>query len=172
MEASLYFHKTCDLTRKHSRRMCTVRLHTVRPGWSPDVSRRGDPKSDVQVGHQMSIAGGGGTPGLMSGGGDTPPDLSQRGRRGTLPCDLSHYAFDVTYPPEACENITNPQLHLRVVINIITITTCSFVTNNVSAPYELSQDFMEYIFSFTVIKNTCTCTSIIMESVCCKSVLR
>ena len=56
--------------------------------------------------HQMSVAGGRYT-GLMSGGG------------GTLPCDLSHDAFDHTYPREqtdACENITFPQLRLRVVI--------------------------------------------------------
>ena len=56
--------------------------------------------------HQMSVAGGRYT-GPMSGGG------------GTLPCDLSHDAFDLTYPREqadACENITFSQLRLRVVI--------------------------------------------------------
>ena len=40
---------------------------------------------------------------------------------GTLPCDRSDDAFDVTYPPprqqtDACENISFPQLLLRVVI--------------------------------------------------------
>ena len=41
--------------------------------------------------------------------------------RVALPCDLSHDACDVTYPPhphrqtDACENITFPQLLLRVV---------------------------------------------------------
>ena len=57
-----------------------------------------------------------GSPGLMPGGrsaglmyrrkrvpylalpGGILPDLSQGGEGGPLPCDLSHYAFDVTYP--------------------------------------------------------------------------
>ena len=45
--------------------------------------------------------------GLMSGGGDTPP------------YDLSHDAFDVTFPPpgqtDVRENITFPKLRLQVV---------------------------------------------------------
>ena len=41
-------------------------------------------------------------------------------RGATLPFDLSHAIFDVAYSPphgqpDACENITFPQLHLRVV---------------------------------------------------------
>ena len=51
--------------------------------------------------------GVGRSPGLMSGG--------------TLLCDLSNDAFDVTYNPpcgqtDACESITFPQLRLRAVI--------------------------------------------------------
>ena len=42
------------------------------------------------------------------------------GGGGTLPCDLSHDACDVTYQPreqtDACDNITFPKLRLRVVI--------------------------------------------------------
>ena len=41
------------------------------------------------------------------------------GERGTLPCDLSHNAFDVTYSPseqtDDCETINYPQLHLLAV---------------------------------------------------------
>ena len=44
--------------------------------------------------HQMSLAGG--SPGLISRGQDTLPELSWVV---TLPYDLSIYAFDVTYTP-------------------------------------------------------------------------
>ena len=52
--------------------------------WPPPDVTPGGLWSDVQIGHQMSVVGKG-SPGLMSRGG------------GTMPCDLSHDAFDATY---------------------------------------------------------------------------
>ena len=60
--------------------------------------------------------------GLMSGGGEGVSYLTFPGGLGTLACDLSYNAFDVTYPPprpnkmtDICENITFPQLCWRAV---------------------------------------------------------
>ena len=45
-------------------------------------------------------------------------------RGGTLPCDLSHDAFDVTYHPQTdtFENITFPNLRLRAVVYLDLMT--------------------------------------------------
>ena len=73
-------------TRKHPIRMHTARLDTVRASVSPpDVVPKRTPRSDF------------------------------KGEGSTLPCDLSHGIFDITYPlpvayelTDACENIIFP----------------------------------------------------------------
>ena len=48
--------------------------------------------------HKMSLAGGRGSPGLMSRRGEYSTLPFPGGGGGTLPCNLSHNVFDITYP--------------------------------------------------------------------------
>ena len=54
----------------------------------------------------------------VQGDGVGPPGLMPGRRGGTLPCALPHDAFDIYFPArgqtDACENITFPQLRLRM----------------------------------------------------------
>ena len=76
--------------------------------------------------HNLSVAGGRcRCPCLMSRGRGVGAQVRSPGEagKGTIPCDLSHDAYDVPTPytlnrmTDACKNITFPQLHLRAVIN-------------------------------------------------------
>ena len=87
-----------NVTRKHSSRMRTTRLETVRASNSSGhhqtslwgrVCLQVNKFEQVFIDHyQMSLTGRGRSPGLMSRKWEVVP----------LPCDLSHDAFDVTYP--------------------------------------------------------------------------
>ena len=92
-------------------------MRTVLQSPPPDVVP-GDtgPKSDIQIGHQMSAAG---NPSMMSRdqGGGTRLTFPGRGRV-VLPCDIFNDAFDVIYlltpsspcgQTDTCENITFPE---------------------------------------------------------------
>ena len=95
-------------TRKHSSTACSTRLEAVHVSVSwlrPDVTPGVYTTEHIWTGIQWlpPYVTGRGSSGLMSkgyptwpfgvGGYPTWPVLG-----GTLPCDLSHYAFDITYP--------------------------------------------------------------------------
>ena len=91
--------------------MHTAHLETVHASVSVDTTRLEQISIDY---YQMSVGGS------QDWCGGTLPDLLG----GTLLCDLSHGAFDLTHPPpcgeqtDACENITFTQLRFRVVTSI------------------------------------------------------
>ena len=72
------------------------------------------------------------------------PYLTLPGRC-TLPCDLSHDAFDVTYHPllrgqtDTCENISFPQLRLWAVTIVATVLSTKNVNVLISSRYRFAQ---------------------------------